>query len=78
MGGQQGHCQTDDERVTALYLMIESRHHEFNAKDPDNIKTVADYVEDHNYDANSWRGWEKAYKELKKQHKLKLYAKGSY
>jgi hypothetical protein len=78
LNGQTGHCQTDDERMASMYLNIESRHHEFNAKDPVNMKTICDYMEANNYDANSWKGWERAYKELKKQGRLHLFAKGSY
>lgn len=75
---KQGHCQTDNERLAAQYLSLESRHHEFDAKNRDNMKTVCDYMEANNYDSNNPKGWDKAYKELKKQGRLHLYAKGSY
>ena len=78
IGERRGYCQTEDERLAASYLELESKHHEFDAKDIANIKTVSDYMEANHYDANSFRGWDKAFKELKKQGKLNLYAKGSY
>jgi hypothetical protein len=71
---KSGHCSSDDDKATASLNDFAAHHKDF-MRSPDNVRTVAAYIEANKLDPRERKSYEKAYKDLKKEGQLELYAK---
>jgi hypothetical protein len=67
-------CPTDTEKGVMAANVFMSRHHDF-IPGPANSDAITAYIGSHNLDPREENSYERAYKDLKKDGQLKLYAK---
>jgi hypothetical protein len=71
---KSGHCSSANSKVTAAADDFAAHHKDF-MRSPDNIRAVATYIEANKLDPRQRKSYEQAYKDLKKEGQLELYAK---
>jgi len=68
------HCSPDDNKVVAAANEFASHHKELMPS-PVNVQGFATYMEANKLDPRERKSYERAYKDLKKEGQLELYAK---
>ena len=68
------HCSPDDNKVIAAANEFASHHKELMPS-PVNVQGFATYIETNKLDPRERKSYERAYKDLKKEGQLELYAK---
>jgi hypothetical protein len=69
-----GYCPNDEDKALAAANTFMAKHKDYKPK-PANSKALVTYFDVHNLDPREEKSYERAYRELKKNGQLDLYAK---
>lgn len=72
--GSSGHCPSDDDKASISSSEFLAHHKDF-IRNAANAQTLVSYIEANKLDPRERTSYDKAYKQLKKEGRLELYAK---